>query len=208
MTSTDNASIHFFSRGGLPGSLERAGARSHLYGHLHFYQCGEHKKGIRLGKKTGIGRFPGTQMFYCKSRFKGSTTNVVAVLTLTPILGAPPRSGLNSRPPPPDRRPEADESKRGRERSQGPLPSPTPLEPKTATWPVRSHDLAITQTLLLNVKDISPHILVPQTWSEPIASPLSSRSKVATCPFGSEKSGMVLPLPLLFQQFLESQSIL
>ena len=112
---------------------------------------------------------------------KGSTTNVVAVLTLTPILGAPPRSGLNSRPPPPDRRPEADESKRGRERSQGPLPSPTPLEPKTATWPVRAHDLAVTRILLQNVGDIGPHISVPHSWPEHQASPPATRSKLATC---------------------------
>ena len=38
--------------------------------------------------------------------FKGSTTKVVAVLTLTPILGAPPRWGLYPVPPPPDGRPE------------------------------------------------------------------------------------------------------
>ena len=66
------------------------------------------------------------------------------------------------------------------------LPS-TPLPHKTATWPAQLHDLLITQTLLQNVKDISPHILVPQTLSEHLTSPLPPRPKVATCPFGSEK---------------------
>ena len=42
------------------------------------------------------------------------------------------------------------------------LPS-LPLPHKTATWPAQSHDLAITQTLLQNVKDISPHISAPQS---------------------------------------------
>ena len=82
------------------------------------------------------------------SRNKGSPAFFVGVLTLTPIHGAPPRWGIHSHPSPLGGRLEANKSKRGLERSQGPSPSPRLLGPKTATWPVRAHDLAITRILL------------------------------------------------------------
>ena len=114
-------------------------------------------------------------------RFLGSTAFVVGVLTLTPIHGAPPRWGIHSYPSPLDGRLEANKSKRGLERSQGPSPSPRLLSPKTATWPVWAHDFAITRILLQNVKDICPHISVPRSWREHRASLLATRSKLATC---------------------------
>ena len=116
-----------------------------------------------------------------KRRIKGSTAFVVGVVTLTPIHGAPPRWGIHSYPSPLDGRLEANKSKRGLERSQGPSPSPRLLGPKTATWPVRAHDLAIMRIFLQNVKDICPHISVPHSWPEHQASPPATRSKLATC---------------------------
>ena len=71
MTSTDNATIDFFH-----GAASLAPWSELELGHIcmatciFLPQCGEHKKGIRLGEKTGIGRFPGTQMFYHERRFK------------------------------------------------------------------------------------------------------------------------------------------
>jgi hypothetical protein len=59
--------------------------------------------------------------------------------------------------------PQESESRKGVEESKTDRRLPTtPLPHKTDTWPARSHDLAITQTLLQNVKDISPYISVPQ----------------------------------------------
>ena len=118
---------------------------------------------------------------YLKKRSEDSTAFVVGVLTLTPIHGAPPRWGIHSHPSPLGGRLEANKSKRGLERSQGPSPSPRLLGPKTATWPVRAQDLAITRIKLQNVKDICPHISVPHSWPEHQASPPATRSKLATC---------------------------
>ena len=132
---------------------------------------------------TEIGCGPGTSAsdMNLVVSIKGSTAFVVGVLTLIPIHGAPPRWGIHSYPSPLDDRLEANKSKRGLERSQGPSPSPRLLGPKTATWPVWAQDLAITRIKLQNVKDICPHISVPHSWPEHQASPPTTRSKLATC---------------------------
>ena len=70
--------------------------------------------------------------------------------------GSPDAGGAKARQESESRK-VVEESKSGWRLATKPLPH------KTATWTVQPHDLAITQTLLQNVKDISPHILVPQT---------------------------------------------
>ena len=51
MTSMDNATSKFFSRSGLPGSMERAGARSICMATCIFTSAGA-QDGIRLGERN------------------------------------------------------------------------------------------------------------------------------------------------------------
>ena len=46
---------------------------------------------------------------------------------------------------------------------------------------VLAHDLAVSRNLLQNVKDICPHISVPQSWREQLTLPPAPCLKLATC---------------------------